>query len=267
MSTAIVDPDFEMMQYQFDLQGYLVIENVLSEAELAVLNALLDENNLPEDGKKNRFGSAPDGAGFLDWGKPFCDLMDHPRILPALRMRLGGSFRLDRLYGMCMDAGMKRGRLHSDYGASSANSVTPPGERYFPPEWELVQGFVVVSWSLTDAGPGLGGFCCIPSSHKTNYRLPRSIGEIGEDSPIVIVPEAPAGSAVLFTEALTHGTADWVAPHQRRTLLYKYCLPQMAWRPNRVSHPEHVSLTERQVALLTHPSDPRFFPSLFDDEE
>jgi hypothetical protein len=262
---AVIDQDLEMMQYQFDLQGYLVVEDALSEAEVGALNAILDEQQLPEEGKKNRFGSAPDGAGFLDWGKPFCDLLDHSSIMPALRLRLGDSFRLDRLYGMCMDAGMGRGRLHSDYGPSSVNSVIPPGERYSPPEWELVQGFVVVAWCLTDAGPGLGGFCCIPGSHKTSYRLPQPIKDIGEDSPLVEIPAAPAGSVVLFTEALTHGTADWRAPHQRRALLYKYCLPQMAWRPNRVSHPAHVTLTERQETILRHPSDPRFFPSLFDD--
>ena len=264
---AVVDPDIEMMQYLFDLQGYLVIENALSEVEVATLNGILDEQELPEPGKKNRFGSAPEGAGFLDWGNPFCDLLDHPSIMPALRLRLGNGFRLDRLYGMCMDAGMKRGRLHADYGASSVNSVTPPGVRYHPPEWELVQGFVVVAWSLADAGPGFGGFCCIPGSHKANYRLPKSAWEMGEDSPLVTLPESPAGSAVLFTEALMHGTADWRAPHQRRTLLYKYCLPHMAWKASRVSHPEHVTMSDRQVVLLRHPSDPRFFPSLFDDSE
>lgn len=262
-----VDQDLEMAQYLFDLQGYLVIENALSEAEVAELNGILDEQELPEKGKKNRFGSAPGGSGFLAFGKPFCDLLDHPSIMPVLRSRLGDCFRLDRLYGMCMDAGMTRGGLHSDYGASSPIAGAPHGQRYHPPIWEMVQGFVVVSWSLTDAGPGLGGFCCIPGSHKTDYRLPRSIQEAGEDSPLVVIPEAPAGSAVLFTEALTHGTADWHAPHQRRTLLYKYCLSHMAWTSRRVEPPEGIELTERQKILLRDPGDPhRHFPSLFDDE-
>ncbi|MEE2753759.1 MAG: phytanoyl-CoA dioxygenase family protein [Candidatus Latescibacterota bacterium] len=264
---TVVDEDLQMMQYLFDLQGYLVIENALSEVEVAELNAILDEQELPENGKKNRFGSAPDGSGFLAFGKPFCDLLDHPSIMPVLRLRLGDCFRLDRLYGMCMTSGMDRGRLHSDYGASSPVAGASYGVRYHPPEWEMVQGFVVVSWSLTNAGPGVGGFCCIPGSHKTEYRMPKSIGDAGEDSSLVVIPEAPAGSAVLFTEALTHGTADWRAGHQRRTLLYKYCLSQMAWTSRRVSAPENVTLTERQEVLLKDPGDPhRHFPSLFDDE-
>ena len=36
------------------------------------------------------------------------------------------------------------------------------------------------------------------------------------------LPSMPAGSVLLFTESLTHGTAPWQAQHERRTLLYKY---------------------------------------------
>ncbi len=55
---VVVDEELEMMQYLFDLQGYLVIENALSDTEVSELNALLDERGLPKDGK--RFGSAPE---------------------------------------------------------------------------------------------------------------------------------------------------------------------------------------------------------------
>jgi len=268
MSKVEIDPDLEMQQYLFDLQGYLIIENVLGEDELSELNTHLDENELPAPGSKNRFGSAPDGSGFLGWGKPFSHLLDHPSIMPVLRFRLGECFRLDRLYGMCMDADMGRGGLHSDYGASSPVAGAAHGVRYHPPDWEMTTGFVVVSWSLTDAGPGNGGFCCIPGSHKTNYRLPKAIQGVGEDSPLVVIPNAPAGSAVLFTEALTHGTADWHASHQRRTLLYKYCLSQMAWTAKRVAPPEGIELTERQKALLSDPGNPHtHFPTLFEDSK
>ena len=61
--------DLEVQQYLFDLQGYLVIEDVLSPEELATLNRLIDQQELPTPGKVQRFGSAPDGSGFLDWGE------------------------------------------------------------------------------------------------------------------------------------------------------------------------------------------------------
>ena len=39
--------DQELQQYLFDLQGYLVIHNVLGAAEVAELNRLIDAQRLP----------------------------------------------------------------------------------------------------------------------------------------------------------------------------------------------------------------------------
>ena len=126
--------ELEMEQYLLDLQGYLVIEDVLTEDKIAVLNELIDRQELPDPEEKTRFGSAagsqPECPGFLEWGKPFCDLLDHPKMMPILRFRLGECFRLDRIYGLHMREGMPRGKLHADYGATSPTSGARPGE-YF----------------------------------------------------------------------------------------------------------------------------------------
>ncbi len=36
-----------------------------------------------------------------------------------------------------------------------------------------------MTWNLADAGPGYGGFCCIPGSHKSHYQLRQSIATSG----------------------------------------------------------------------------------------
>ena len=54
--------DLEMQQYLFDLQGYLVIENVLSSEEVSTLNQLIDKQSLPAPKEAMRFGSAAGGA-------------------------------------------------------------------------------------------------------------------------------------------------------------------------------------------------------------
>src|SRR2546426_10840483 len=87
----------ELQQYLFDLQGYLVIHNVLSAAEVAELNRLIDAQRLPSPRESIRFGSAagkhgPD-HGFLNWGEPFSRLLDHETIMPILRLRLRHCFR------------------------------------------------------------------------------------------------------------------------------------------------------------------------------
>ena len=81
------------------------------------------------------------------------------------------------------------------------------------------------------------------------------------------IVEAPAGSLTLFTEALTHGTARWEGDHERRTLLYKYCVSSMSWGATRVTPPEGIDLTPRQQQLLAGPGEPlTHFPSLFSEE-
>src|SRR5262249_35734140 len=220
--------DQELQQFLFDLQGYLVIHDVLKAAELAELNRLIDAQQLPSPRERIRFGSAaglhgPD-HGYLNWGEPFCRLLDHEAILPILRLRLGDCFRLDRLYGIRMHKGQTWGSMHADYGASAPNSFTKPGERFHFAPNSIYEGFTVVAWNLADAGPAYGGFWCIPGSHKSNFKLPRQIHEAPEKASCVVIPDVPAGSVVLFSEAVMHGTAPWRADHERRTLLYQYCL-------------------------------------------
>jgi ectoine hydroxylase-related dioxygenase (phytanoyl-CoA dioxygenase family) len=268
MSVDTSDP--ELQRYLFDLHGYLVLRDVLSAAEVAELNRLIDAQRLPGPREKIRFGSAaghhgPD-HGFLNWGEPFCRLLDHEAIMPVLRDRLGDCFRLDRLYGIRMLKGQTMGAMHADYGASARNVSTRPGERFHFAPNGIYEGFTVAAWSLADAGPAHGGFWCIPGSHKSNFKLPRQIHEAPERASCVVIPEVPAGSVVLFTEAVMHGTAPWRADHERRTLLYKYCVSHMAWSRARVLPPPDVPLTRRQQALLTEPADPlTFVPSLFSD--
>ena len=256
--------DLHVQEYLFDLQGYLVIENALTPENIATINHLLDEKKPPVSDRSPRFGSAPEGSGFLDWGGPFCDLLDHPQIMPILRFRLGDCFRLDRIYGMNMQEGMPKGGLHADYGAMSPTEGMQPGEYYPFRDNQIYNGFMVVSWNLTDSGPDHGGFCCIPGSHKSHFKVPEEIDEAPEKASCVITPNAPAGSVTLFTESLTHGTAAWKGKHERRTLLYKYCISHMVWTSKRVSPPSNIELTPRQEILFREPGDPhRFFPSLF----
>ena len=268
-----MDSVLEEQQYLFDLNGYLVIENVLSPEEVDTLNGLIDTQNLPPpEDKFPRFGSAAGairatGAGFLQWGAPFATLLDHPAILPVLRFRLGDCFRLERLYGMYMREGSAAGKLHADYGASAPNASSVPGEFHPFRDNQVSAGFMVAAWNLADTGPGIGGFCCIPGSHKSRFRIPKTIHEQHQDGPWTQLVKAPAGSVTLFTEALTHGTARWEASYERRTLLYKYCVSNMSWGSTRVVAPEGFELTARQRQLLADPGDPlTHFPSLFSKE-
>jgi hypothetical protein len=51
------------------------------------------------------------------------------------------------------------------------------------------------------------------------------------DIGVVTHVEATSGSAIIFTEALTHGTMPWKASHERRAILYKYSPGPLANEP------------------------------------
>jgi hypothetical protein len=245
----------DVEKYRFDVQGYLIVEDVLSPDEVAQLNRLLDDQNLPEPGlgtNQARFGD------FLSWDRAFCDLLDHPRLMPYLRFILGDGFRLDHYYGIYMKNGTEALNLHG-----GATPYDPP-EYYHFRNGFMYNGLTVVGWNLTDTGPDHGGFCAIPGSHKANYPCPPEIKEAHINSGCVVIPAARAGSLVIFTEALTHGTAPWTASHQRRSLLYKYSPAQQSWGSRYVQPPTNIELTPRQKLLF----EPPYFnarPSLFED--
>lgn len=279
------DKQLELYRYLYDLQGYLVIEDVLSKGQVDDLNGLIDEQapKIPDDWEESiktnrlgvyniyRFGMAggsyPSNPGFLQWGQPFVDLVDHPLVMEIMRMQLGDCFRLDRIFGMRMRKGMPSGRLHSDYGASEPFTRAEPGKFYPQPAHQALHGFGVAVFNLADSGPDTGGLRLIPSSHNSHYKLPDAI-RADEMDGIAICPQAPAGSLVLFSEATTHGTAAWHADHERRSILYKYCASQLSWSRTRVTAPDGTELTKRQQLLLDEPAGAHwFFPSLFEDEE
>ncbi len=234
----------EVERYQFDVQGYLILEDVLSDAQVGKLNRLIDEQQLPEPGLET---SSARFSGHLAWGQPFRDLLDHNAIMPRLKVILGDGFRLDHYYGIYMRAGTERLNLHGG------------GTPYDPPEYyhfrngHMYNGLTVVAWNLVDTGPEQGGFCCIPGSHKANYPCPPAIREAHINSEMVVVPTAKAGSVVIFTEALTHGTAPWTADDQRRSLLYKYSPAQQSWSKTHIQPPTDVALTDRQRLLFEPP--------------
>ena len=81
---------------------------------------------------------------------------------------------------------------------------------------------------VRDVNEGDGGFCCIPGSHKANYNYFDHFDATEYRPPVTHIP-IKAGSVLIFTEALTHGTMPWRSETERRTLFYKYCPAAGSW--------------------------------------
>lgn len=203
-------------RYLFDLNGYLVIEGVLSHDEARRLHEVVSAQRLPPPGdsiQSQRFG-----AEFLLWDRGFRDLLDHAAVLPRLRDMLGDHLRLDHPYGIVMAP------QTSGLGLHGGGTPWDPSQYYLHRGGRMYSGLTTVTWSLVDAPSGYGGFGCIPGSHKANEWLPEGLPA----EWIKEVPQ-PAGSVLIFTEALTHCTLPWVGPYERRAVLFKYSPGHVAW--------------------------------------
>jgi hypothetical protein len=236
----------ENEKYLFDLQGYLAVPDALDSAQLSSLNTLLEERMAQEMGDKatQRFG------GLLDWGKPMRDLLDNARITPILETILGARFRLDHVY-----ADVIRGGL-SPIGAQLHGGSTPfdPSQYYNYRDGKMYNGLTVVAYNLKDVNPGDGGFGCVPGSHKSNFPFPNEWKNLEELQPCVRAVTGKAGTAIIFTEALTHGALPWKGQEERRTLFFKFSPHPLSWSAKYFDADDYPDLTDRQRAILEAPN-------------
>lgn len=270
-------------KYLFDLNGYIVLRGVLSDSEVALANEAVDAHlhtlhertgklrtsglygrqseKLAGDGSTGR----QDMGGMLGWAKPHCEpfrnFMCHPRIAPILIELLGVGYRLD--HSPLMIAQERGAEGHTLHGGA----VTESGE----PAWPLMYSFhhgqmrnqlLTVCMQLADAGPTDGGFCVVPGSHKSNFPVPPAMADLAKPhlAEHVRQPAIAPGDALIFTEAVLHGTLPWTAPHQRRTVIYRFApagsaygrgwLPE--WPANFLD-----GMNPAQLAVMEAPYHPR----------
>jgi hypothetical protein len=237
-------------QYLFDIRGYVVVENALGEGALTALNALVDQQMAAledPDFQTHRF------RDLLTWGDPMIALIDHPPIVPYMEGLIGRHFRLDHIYIDVIRKGL------SPIGATLHGGGTPhePSMFYDVQDGRIFNGLTVVAYNLSDVLPGDGGFGCIPGSHKAKFPLPESWINMAESRHECIqAVVGKAGTAVIFTEALTHGALPWVSDQERRTVFYKYNHPAMAWTSSYLDPSAPNGLSDAQKKILGPPRNP-----------
>lgn len=270
-------------KYLFDLNGFLVIRSAFTTDEVADANSAVDahidslhERNgvlrtsglygrqskaLSGDGETGRM----DMGGMLGWAKPHCEpfrkLLCHPAVVPILTELLGIGFRLD--HSPLMIAQEQGSEGHTLHGGA----VTESGEPAWPLRYSFSHGkmrneLLTVCMQLRDAGPGDGGFCVVPGSHKSNYPVPPALADLADPvlNEHVQQPTVLAGDMLVFTESALHGTLPWTAEHQRRTIIYRFAPAGNAYGRGYLPEWPQATLegmTEAQQAVMQPPFHPR----------
>lgn len=262
----------EYERYFFDVNGYLIVRNCLTKAQIEDLSDRLEEQRVRNP--QNVYGSdrtiASSAAvetwtarSLIEWGGTYNDLIDLPTISPYLESLLGVDYRLDHDYLAVITPDTPR-RLYLHGGGQGAGGTrdivgtTDGGQCYFRyHDGRFFNGLVAVAFELNDVSAKDGGFACIPGSHKANLALPedwRQSSSQEEMSPMVNRVGVSAGDAIIFTEALSHGTVPWTGKGERRTIFYKYCPHAVAWGPCFYDYREYAGLTQQQIDILSPPS-------------
>jgi phytanoyl-CoA dioxygenase PhyH len=236
-------------RYLFDLQGWITIPGALDAGQLTELNAEFDRRvaaAVTPDANSHRFGD------ILEWGPAWLNLIDNPRVVDVLEAILGAGFRLDHDYADLI----RRGK--GPIGTRLHGGATPfdAGQSYAVHDGQIRSGLVVVAYNLRDVNPGDGGFAGVAGSHKSNFALPEDWKELEVDPPRpwVTPVTGPAGTAIVFTEAMSHGTLPWRGAGERRTVFLKYNPHPIAWSARFYDRERYPDLTERQRQILEPPN-------------
>ncbi len=225
--------------YLFDLRGYILIENALTASEVAALNAGIDEIMPLKAGEwygdvHSQHLSPEEGVNLqkiYEAGESFETLIDHPSWFEKVKYFVGGEGTFDYHHGsLFIDENFAsvRGpggsvRLHS----GGHEGVKRTQFRYNAGRFMCGQINILIA--LTDIGPGDGATMVIPGSHKSNFPHPEfqkrrsGEGSVSVDNVIGAVEvHMKAGDALLFVDALSHGSARRVNPGERRVVIYRY---------------------------------------------
>ena len=228
---------------------------MLWKKQLGTLNDIFDQHiaqDMAGDKTTQRWG------GLLNWGAAYRDMLDNPRIMPYLEALLGKGFRLDHDYiDLIRPNTSNLGHaVKGPIGTTLHGGSTPfdPSQFYHFQNGRMHNGLTVVAYNLRDVNEGDGGFGCVPGSHKSNYAFPDEWRNLEHLQPFMRAVTGPAGTAIIFTEALTHGTLPWRGTDERRTIFFKYSPNAISWAAAYYKADEYEGLTEPQQALLEPPN-------------
>ncbi len=208
-------------KYLFDLQGFVVIEDVLTAEDCDLAVEQIKERMKPME--KTPDGYDANGTWFstgalLDAGNPFIGLINHPKTTAVLKEIIAPKLRLESAYSFVRTKGCPPFEMHGGHAGGSVNF------RYYVRANRIFTGLTVISFTLQDIEEHDGGFACIPGSHKSDFSVPTEdrVELFRVDGPLVRNVPSPKGSAVVFTETLAHGANTWQNNEPRYGLFYKY---------------------------------------------
>ena len=231
-------------EYFFDLNGFVVLRQVLSPEHVAEMNAILTEITHLDPplhagewygGVQAHSYGGSEGINLqqiYEAGEPFERLIDYPGWFAKVKHFVGGEGTFDWHHGpLFIDENFANLRGPGEaIGLHSGGQAGVIRNQFRYHNGRFHCGQVNILMALTDIGPGDGATMVIPASHKSNFDHPdhdkhgMKTGETRSFDGLegAIEVHMQAGDALLFVDAICHGSAARVNPGERRIVVYRY---------------------------------------------
>lgn len=265
-------------EYLFDLNGYLHLKGALNPSEVKEINATLDDLQTLKPGEWRGYVHAHNYGGndglnlqqIYEAGPAFERLIDHPSWIDKVKRFVGGEGTFDMQHGpLFIDENFANIRGPGEaIGLHSGGHNGTKRTQFRFRNGRFHCGQINILMALNDIGPGDGATMLIPGSHKSNFNHPefQKAGMTpGQSKSVDGVTGAmeirmQAGDALLFVDAISHGSACRVNQGQRRIMVFRYGPSwgffRHAYRPSRALL-ERLTAEQRQIV---YPHEHKLYP-------
>lgn len=231
-----------------DIQGYVVVENVLDRDTLSRVRHRVEElYALEGENAGLEFRQEPGSrrlANLVDKGEIFEDLIATPRVLELVGHVLGPRFKLSSFNARSANPHSSEAQpLHCDAGA------LPDASGYW---------VCNTIWLLDDFTLENGATRVIPGSQNWS-QLPQDVlADPAAPRPDEVLLTAPAGTVIVMNTHAWHGGTANRSPNHRRALHAFYCRfdkPQQQYQ-KRLLRPETQAHLSPELRCLLALDDP-----------
>lgn len=251
-------------KYEFDRQGFLVIPQMLTNAEVAQLSAAMDRLeahalvhvDLPPrrislwgvdvhyNPERGYYAHGSGGSGntlivedFFNTDPAFDFLVNHSQTMDYIRNIVQGPVRINN----------SELRVRYSGNATGVHMGGPIDHKYrYSFNGRGIDCMMVrMIYFVQDVSNEQGAFCVVPGTHKSNYPSPYRCGP--DEEPGMVGLPVKSGDAILFTENLRHGGLTNHSEQVRKTLHVGYG-PVWMMSQNMATMDEPQNITEETLA-------------------
>jgi ectoine hydroxylase-related dioxygenase (phytanoyl-CoA dioxygenase family) len=229
--------NFKEFDYEFDLNGYVVLKNIISRKRINKINKIIKsleekkETELPYNvffGKKKNKSEAYI-SNILEADHEFEKIATISKVLKIIKHLTSNFFRLN--HTVAMTKFKKNTYTHLHMG----NIPNHPKIFYFVKDAKIFSNVTKVLFPICNNTEKDGGFAVIPGSHKANFTRPYN--NEPKNNKLLKYIDAKPGDAIVFTEALAHGSMINKTNNIRRVLSYCYSVGYMPdWTKLKLKH-------------------------------